>query len=111
MAGRLQLPVQVEVEDNVMERTWWESMGGCGSKPVERLRNLMREGRVRRVAVDSEQRSRLADFPVTGTDPSTACDVLDALTRLTASEVDCTIMAELADLDAARVAAAQTSTP
>lgn len=94
-----------------MERTWWESMGGYGREPVERLRDLMREGRVRRVAVDSERRSRLADFPITETDPSAACAVLDALTRLTASEADCTIMAELADLDAARVAAAQTTTP
>lgn len=93
-----------------MERTWWEPMGGHGSRSVERLQGLMSEGRVRRVAVEDRTRT-LAEFPVTPTDTATARAVLDAVSRLTASEADCTIMAELADLNAARVAAAQTTTP
>lgn len=94
----------------MVERTWWECLEGCGDQPVERLRDLMREGRVRRVVVE-EDRHAIADFSVTADDSPRAGAVLDAIKRLTASEVDCTIMAELADLEAARVARWQTMTP
>lgn len=97
-------------EVNNMELTWWESMGDRGGRPVDRLNGLMHEGRVRRVVVE-DRGQPIAVFPVTATDAPTACAVLEAISKLTAAVADCRIKAELADLEAARVAAAQTLTP
>ncbi len=94
----------------MMERTWWESMGSDRSQSLERLRCLIREGRVRRVVVE-DKRCAIADFPVTATDVPTASAVLAAVASLTATTPGCTIEAELADLEAAHVAEMLTTTP
>ena len=94
----------------MLERTWWESMGGDRSQSLERLRGLMREGRVRRVVVE-DNRCAIADFPVTATDVPTASAMLGAITNLTATVPGCTIEAELADLEASHIAELQTTTP
>jgi hypothetical protein len=85
-------------------------MGSDRIQSLERLRNLIREGRVRRVVVEDNRRA-IADFPVTATDVSTACAMLGAVTDLTATFPGCTIEAELADLEAAHVAELLTTTP
>jgi hypothetical protein len=104
------LHLLVFVEVNMMERTWWESIGGDRSQSLERLRSLMREGRVRRVVVEDNRRA-IADFPVTATDVPTASAMLGAISNLTTTVPGCTIETELADLEASRVAEMLTTTP
>ena len=47
----------------MMERTWWEWMGGESDFAVERLGDLLREGRVRSVEVQQD-RVATAEYPV-----------------------------------------------
>ena len=93
-----------------MERTWWEPLGGRDRQPIDRLKTLMDEGRVRRVIVE-EGRRALADFPITASDKATARTVLGIVTRMTAADPACGVKVELADLEAAHVAELLTTTP
>jgi Domain of unknown function (DUF4342) len=93
-----------------MERTWWEPLGVRGRQPVERLKALMDEGRVRRIVVE-EGRRAVADFAITASDKATARTVLGIVTRMTAADPACGIHVELADLEAAHVAELLTTTP
>jgi hypothetical protein len=95
---------------NVMERTWWEALGGRGRQPIERLKALIDEGRVRRVIVE-EGRCAVADFAMTASDKATACTVLGIVTRMVSTNPDCRIQVELADLEAAHVAEQLTTAP
>ena len=91
-----------------MELTWWESMGPDPAAAFRRLNALMHEGRVRRVEVQNDRRT-VADFPV----DAGANDIVFASVVNTARAVGpaCTILAELADLEAAHVAGRQTMVP
>jgi hypothetical protein len=93
----------------MIERTWWESMGECGLA-VERLGDLLREGRVRCVEVQQDRRT-IAEFPVNRSagDAERAC-VLAAAARAAVGPA-CMIRAELADLEAAHVAELLTTVP
>lgn len=96
-------------ETTVMERTWWESLART-RQPVETLKALLNEGRVRHVVVEDNRRA-IADFCVTATDIATSCAVLAAVRRLASNVPTCTIHVELADLEAAHVAELLTTTP
>ena len=91
-----------------MELTWWESMGADPAAAFRRLDTLMHEGRVRRVEVLDNRRT-VADFPV----DADANDIVFASVVHAARAVGqaCTILAELADLEAAHVAGRQTMVP
>jgi hypothetical protein len=92
-----------------MERTWWESLART-RQPVETLKTLLNEGRVRHVVVEDNRRA-IADFSVTASDVATSYAVLAAVRRLASNVPTCTIHVELADLEAARVAELLTTTP
>ena len=91
-----------------MELTWWESMGADSAAAVRRLDALMQEGRVRRVEVQDNRRT-VAGFDV----DSHANDIVLASVVDAARAVGpaCTILAQLADLEAAHVAGRQTRVP
>jgi hypothetical protein len=94
----------------MIERTWWESMGNESGLAVERLGDLMREGRVRCVEVQQD-RCTIAEFPVE--QGATDAELAFVLARAARAAADpaCTIRAELADLDAAHVAELLTTAP
>jgi len=92
-----------------MERTWWESLART-RQPVETLKALLNEGRVRHVVVEDNRRA-IADFSVTASDVATSYAVLAAVRQLVSNVPACTIHVELADLEAAHVAELLTTTP
>lgn len=94
----------------MIDRTWWETMGNERGVAVERLGDLMREGRVRCVEVQQDRRT-IAEFPVrSGASDSELASVLGRAVRA-ASGPACLIRAELADLEAAHVASLLTTAP
>lgn len=94
----------------MMERTWWEWMGDECDFAVERLGDLLREGRVRCVEVQQD-RVTTAEYPVRADATETELAVVLARTVRAASAPGCVIRAELADLDAAHVASLVTTAP
>jgi hypothetical protein len=94
----------------MMERTWWEWMGGESEFAVERLGDLLREGRVRCVEVQQD-RQTIAEFPVTAKATETQLAVVLARAVRAASVPGCVLRAELADLEGARVATLVTTAP
>jgi hypothetical protein len=92
-----------------MERTWWESLART-RQPVDTLKTLLNEGRVRHVVVEDNRRA-IADFSVTASDVATRYAVLGAVRRLASNVPTCTIHVELADLEAARIAKLLTTVP
>lgn len=94
----------------MVERTWWESMSNESGLAVERLGDLMREGRVRCVEVQQDRRT-IAEFPVNrGASDAELTHVLATAARA-ATGPACMIRAELADLEAAHVAELLTTVP
>lgn len=74
--------------------TWWESIKAEGEPLVERLRQLIREGNVRRVVIKHEGRT-IAEFPLTaGVVGAVLAPVLAAIGALVALLKDCTIEVE-----------------
>ena len=47
------------------EQTWWESVKNEGSSVVERIKDLIHQGNVRRVVIQ-QQGQTIAEFPLTG---------------------------------------------
>ena len=91
-----------------MELTWWESMGADRAAAFRRLDALMHEGRVRRVEVQDDRRT-VADFPVDA--DANAIVFASVVNAARAAGPTCTILAKLADLEAAHVARRQTMVP
>lgn len=76
------------------EKTCWESFKIDGSGMVEKVRQLIHEGNVRRVVVQHQGRN-VAEFPLTaGVLGVVIAPVLAALGALAALLKDCTIQVE-----------------
>jgi hypothetical protein len=76
------------------ERTCWESFKADGSAIVEKIKDLIRAGNVRRVLIEHEGRT-IADFPLTvGVVGIVLAPVAAALGTLVALLQDCTIHVE-----------------
>jgi uncharacterized protein DUF4342 len=76
------------------DRTWWESIKAEGGELLDRLRNLVHEGNVRRVVVKQGGRT-VAEFPLSaGVVGAVFAPVLAAIGALVALLKDCTIEVE-----------------
>jgi len=79
------------------ERTWWEKVELKGNQVIERLKDLVAEGNVRRVRVKQKDRL-IAEFPLTiGVVGAVFAPVLAAIGALTALLADCSIEVERAE--------------
>ncbi len=75
-------------------KTYWESIKVEGANIVERLKDLLREGNVRRVVVEQQGRT-IAEFPLTvGVVGAVFAPLLAAVGALIALVQDCTIHVE-----------------
>jgi hypothetical protein len=76
------------------ERTTWESFKAEGESIVEKIKQLIHEGNVRRIVVQHEGRT-VAEFPLTaGVVGAMLAPVLAAIGALVALLKDCTIQIE-----------------
>jgi hypothetical protein len=76
------------------EKTVWESLKTEGQSVLERLKELIHEGNVRRVVVQHQGRT-VAEFPLTaGVVGIVLAPVLAAIGALVALLKDCTIQVE-----------------
>lgn len=76
------------------ERTWWESVKVESGELLARVRQVVREGNVRRVVIKQKGRS-LAEFPLTvGVVGALAAPALAAIGALAALLTECTIEIE-----------------
>jgi Domain of unknown function (DUF4342) len=76
------------------ERTCWESIKAEGANVIERLKQLIHEGNVRRVVVKQGGRT-VAEFPLTaGVVGAVLAPVLAAIGALVALLKDCSIEVE-----------------
>jgi hypothetical protein len=75
-------------------QTYWDSVKAEGGNIVATLKNLLREGNIRRVVVQHEGRT-VAEFPLTaGVIGAVLAPVLAAIGALVALLQDCTIQVE-----------------
>jgi hypothetical protein len=73
------------------DRTWWETIKVEGGELLERVRDLIREGNVRRIIIRQGDRS-VAEFPLTvGVVGTVAAPILAAVGALAALLTNCTI--------------------
>ena len=80
------------------ETTYWESIKAEGGQLLERLKELVHEGNVRRVVVQHEGRT-VAEFPLTaGVLGALLAPVAAAIGALAALLKDCTIAVERAEM-------------
>jgi hypothetical protein len=76
------------------EQTWWQKLNAQGSALVDELRDIVREGNVRRVVVKQGTRI-VAEFPLTaGVVGVVLAPVVAAIGALVALLNDCTIEVE-----------------
>jgi hypothetical protein len=76
------------------DKTFWESTKVQGDKLIETVKNLIREGNVRRIVIKQGDRS-IAEFPLTaGVVGAVFAPVLAAIGALAALIGDCTILVE-----------------
>jgi len=77
-----------------MAKTIWESIKTEGENVVERLKQLIHEGNVRRVVIQHQGRT-VAEFPLTaGVVGAVLAPVLAAIGAIVALLKDCTIQVE-----------------
>ena len=75
-------------------QTFWESVKVEGAELLERVKDLVREGNVRRIVIQHEGRS-VAEFPLTvGVVGALAAPALAAIGALAAVLTECTIRIE-----------------
>jgi Domain of unknown function (DUF4342) len=75
----------------VEERTWWESIKVESGELLEKVKNLIREGNVRRIVIRQGDHS-VAEFPLTvGVVGAVAAPILAAVGALAALLTSCTI--------------------
>jgi hypothetical protein len=80
------------------EKTYWESIKAEGDQLLERLKELVHEGNVRRVVVQHEGRT-VAEFPLTaGVLGALIAPVAAAIGAIAALLKDCTIAVERAEM-------------
>ena len=86
----------------MVDRTCWESIKAEGETLLDRLRELIREGNVRRIVVQHQGRT-VAEFPLTaGVVGVVLAPVLAAIGSLVALLKDCTIHLERVDREDAQ---------
>jgi hypothetical protein len=79
------------------EQTWWESVKSEGGSVVERIKELIHEGNVRRVVIQQRGQT-IAEFPLTaGLIGAVLAPVLAAIGAMVALLKDCTIQVERAE--------------
>ena len=84
------------------DKTRWESFKADGDQMVERLKQLIHEGNVRRVVVEHDGHT-VAEFPLTaGIVGVVVAPVVAAVGVLIAMIKDCTIQIERGDAPSAR---------
>ena len=80
------------------EKTYWESINTESGQLLERLKELVHEGNVRRVVVQHEGRT-VAEFPLTaGVLGALIAPVAAAIGAIAALLKDCTIAVERAEM-------------
>jgi hypothetical protein len=83
------------------DKTWWESIKGGTEPVIEKLKNVIHEGNVRRVVVRHDGRV-VAEFPLTaGVVGAVLAPVVAAVAALVALLKDCTIEVERSGPEAA----------
>jgi hypothetical protein len=83
-------------------RTCWESIKVEGANIADRLRELLRQGNVRRVVVEQQGRT-IAEFPLTvGVVGAVFAPLLAAIGAIIALLQDCTIHVERVEPEAGR---------
>ena len=93
------------------EKTCWESFKADGTSLVDTLRDVIREGNVRRVIIEHEGRT-VAEFPLTiGVVGAVLAPVAAAIGALVALLKDCTIHVERVRDDADSTEAAGSGLP
>jgi hypothetical protein len=76
------------------EATWWESIKVDGGQLADRIRQIVREGNVRRIVIKQSGRT-VAEFPLTvGVVGTVFAPVLAAIGALAALLTECTIEIE-----------------
>ena len=76
------------------DKTQWESIKGEGGQLVDRVKELVHEGNVRRIVIKQGERT-IAEFPLTfGVIGVVLAPVLAAIGAITAMVSDCTIHLE-----------------
>jgi uncharacterized protein DUF4342 len=79
------------------DKTFWESFKADGGSIVDKVKELIHEGNVRRVVVKQQGRT-IAEFPLTaGVVGAVIAPILAALGALVALAKDCTIEVERGD--------------
>lgn len=82
------------------EKTWWEKVEAKGGELVEKLKQLIAEGNVRRVRVRQKDHV-VAEFPLTvGVVGVVLAPVVAAIGAVTALLTDCTIEVQRQSKDA-----------
>ena len=75
-------------------RTWWETTKVQGGELLDRVKQLVREGNVRRIVISQGERT-VAEFPLTaGVVGAVFAPVLAAVGALAALLTDCSIAVE-----------------
>lgn len=92
-------------------RTWWESIETTGSRVVEKVKELVAEGNIRRIRI--RQRDRVvAEFPLTvGVVGAVFAPVLAAIGAITALLTDCTLDVQREEREEATAAPAASEGP
>ena len=81
------------------ERTWWETFSVQGGELLDKVRDLVHEGNVRRIVIRQGERT-VAEFPLTaGVVGAVIAPVLAAVGALAALLTQCTIAVERASDD------------
>src|SRR4029450_10712729 len=81
-------------EAKVSERTWYETISAEGNQLLDKVREAIREGHVRRVVIKQKDRS-IAEFPLTvGVVGAVLAPMLAAIGAIAALATDCTIEIE-----------------
>jgi uncharacterized protein DUF4342 len=85
------------VEDGrvkVSERTWYETISAEGNQLLDKVREAIREGNVRRVVIKQKDRT-IAEFPLTvGVVGAVLAPMLAAIGAIAALATDCSIEIE-----------------
>lgn len=82
------------------DRTWWETTKVQSGELIEKVKELIREGNVRRIVIKQGDRS-VAEFPLTaGVVGAVFAPVLAAVGAIAALVTDCSIAVERERTDA-----------
>ena len=88
--------------NGVVDKTFWESIKTESENVIEKLKQLIHEGNVRRIVIQHQGRT-VAEFPVTaGVVGALLAPVLAAIGAIVALLKDCTIQVEREDSQGTR---------